>query len=293
MKKLPQTLKLLAPAMLLLLSGCAMQKSATGTQDILLKYHASPGKSFTVNSNMSTVVVTEQMGESMEVAISSASESVYKINSVQDDGTMLMEKEFKSMTQENKNPMGDTSSDFSTWIGKKTGFQVTPAGEVSKITGLDQFPDVVAASGETLNGDYLESTLKNDFIKLPNQPVKKGFSWAVPDTMEVEVNGGNLKQDGSTTYTIGDKVTREGVECIQILVDGTSKMTGEMEQQGMTLEITRETKTTGTLYFALGKGYFQSMDYSATALGEVYIPMASMSIPQNMTTKVSLSTVFD
>jgi hypothetical protein len=30
-------------------------------------------------------------------------------------------------------------------------------------------------SGETLNGDYLESTLKNDFIKLPNQPVKKAF----------------------------------------------------------------------------------------------------------------------
>jgi hypothetical protein len=293
MKKLLHVYGLLMPLMILLISGCALQKSAGGKQGVLLTYKAELGKSFTVTSQMNSSVITEQMGESIEVEIASKSQMVYRPLAVHNGGLMQMEKEMKAMEQTSKNPMGDGSTDYSSWIGKKVSFQVSPVGTVSAITGLDQFKPIVSTTGETLGSDYIERTLKNEFIKLPDHPVKAGETWTLQDTMEIPIGGGIIRQEESVTYTVAEKVTLDGMECIRILVEGTGKMSGELEQQGMTLEITRTTKTTGVLYFALEKGFFHSMEYTSNALGEVYIPVASMSIPQKVTSKISLSTVFE
>ncbi|MFO7616369.1 MAG: hypothetical protein R6V75_03890 [Bacteroidales bacterium] len=285
--------RLFLPVLVLLLSACAVQKKTGVKEGINLVYKSSLGSSFTVNSQMKSSVITEQMGESMEVEVSSASQSVYRTLAVHNNGTMKMEKEMKSGEQVTKSPMGDTSTDFTGWIGKKVEFQLQPVGTVSEITGLDQFKPIVSATGETLSTDYVERSIRNEFIKLPEHPVKAGETWSLQDTMEIPIGGGALQQEESITFTVGEKVTLDGLDCIRITAEGTSKMYGEMEQQGMTLEITRQTKTTGVLYFALEKGFFHSMEYTSNAVGEVFIPVASMSIPQKLTTKLSLSTVFD
>jgi hypothetical protein len=135
--------------------------------------------------------------------------------------------------------------------------------------------------------------MKNQFFELPDHPVKIGEAWTVKSNLDIPYGGSSLKQEETTIYTASEKVEKDGLACLKIEFTSTAKLSGELEQQGTKLELTRETKSTGTIWFAIEKGMYISMEVAATAAGQVYVPAASVSIPQEITSKMIVAVIFN
>ncbi len=293
MKKLNLFIPLLVPAAFLVLSGCAALKSTGGKTGTELTYHMNPGQSYTMTTEGSTVITTENSGQSVTIDMNSRNETIYRALAVNPDGTLTFEMEYKTMKQTAQTPMGDNETDFSTWTGKKTRFNVSPRGTLSELSGFDQLPEIITATGEKVTGVMVQQSIGNQFFELPDHPVKIGDSWTAKATYDIPYGEGALKQEETTIFTVLEKVNINGLECLKINGQGTGTLSGEFEQQGMKLELSRDTKTTGTIYFAIEKGIYVSLESTSAATGQVYIPSASITIPQSINSKLSLKVVFN
>jgi hypothetical protein len=267
--------------------------SAPGKKDIVLAYKVPAGQSFTMSTSTSSNITTEQMGQSMSIDMTSSTETAYKAVAAQADGSMQYEMEYKARKQSVQSPMGGGDTDFSTWIGKKVQFNLSPRGEVSGFLGFDQLPEISTASGEKLTGELVQKGVEQEFTKFPEGPVKMGKSWNTKDSTEVPYGGSSLKSIVETKYTPKDRVKIDGMDCLKIEFEGKESLSGTFEQQGAEIEISRQTTSTGVLIFAIDKGMVVSIEGSSTGATQIYIAAASMTIPQNMTTKSSMTVKFD
>jgi hypothetical protein len=281
------------PAILLLSTADVSAKSTPGKNTFELAYKVGPGKSFTMKNEGTTTIQTDQMGQTMTVDMNSANETVCRVLSVTSGGTMQYEMEFKLRKQSAKSPLGSNDSDFSTWIGKKVGFNLSPQGTISDFKGFDQLPAITSAAGEKITGELIQKGMKEQFFKLPDHPVKIGETWTIKDSTEIPYAGSTLKSVTSTTYTAAEKVDKDGLECLRIDISASSKLTGEFEQQNTQIELTREIKSTGVMFFALEKGMYLSIESTSVGTSEIYIPANGSKIPQQINGKQSMKVVFD
>jgi hypothetical protein len=292
MKKFKLSSGLLVPAAFLVFSGCATLKSTGGKSVTELTYRMNPGQEFTMTTEATTVITSENNGETYTVDMNSMNETLYRALAVNPDGTLTLEMEYKNMKQTAKTPMGDSETDYSTWTGKKTRVNISPQGALSEYGGFGQLPEITTATGEKVNGDMVQKSISNQFFELPDHPVKIGDSWTATTTNDIPYGGGTLKQEETTVFTVSEKVKKDGLDCLKISAEGTGKVSGEFEQQGMQIELTRDTKTTGTIWFAVEKGMYISMESTSASRGEAYIPAAAITIPQNISSRMSLKVVF-
>lgn len=293
MKKIIAFLPIFLSTVLLLSPGYASAKSVPGKKTFELAYKVGPGQSFTMKSEGSSTIKSEQMGQSVTVEMSMANETAFRAIAGSPDGSMKYEMEFKSRKQSAKSEMGEGETDFSTWIGKKVGFNLSPRGVSSGFHGFDQLPVVASAAGEKVTGQMIQAGMSDQFFMLPDHPVKIGEPWTLRDSSEIPYGGSKLKKVGTTTYTAGETTNKDGMECLKIDVTAISKLSGEFEQQGNQLELTRETKSTGVIYFALKRGMYVSMESTSVGNSQINIPSASMTIPQEITSKLSLKVIFN
>jgi len=135
--------------------------------------------------------------------------------------------------------------------------------------------------------------MANQFAELPEHPVKTGDTWTTNNSYEFPYSGGTLKQEETAVYTVAEKVNKDGLECLKLDVSGVEKLSGKFEAQGTEVEMTRETKSTGIIYFAIEKGMYVSMEYTSKGSSQIYVPAASMTIPQEIKSKVTLAVVFN
>ena len=293
MKKSITLSALILPAALIMAAGDASAKSAPGKKKIEIAYKMSPGLSFTMKTQGSTEIKTDQMGQVITVEMNSSAEALYRTIDGTKDGSTGIEQEFKDMKQSAKTPNGDNDTDYSSWIGKKVQFNLSLQGVLSNFRGFDLLPEITSAVGETMNGDLIRESMKNQFFELPDHPVKTGESWTVKSSIDIPYGGNTMKQEETTIYKASEKVEKNGLACLKIDFTSTAKLTGELEQQGNQLELTRETKSTGVIWFALEKGMYISMEVSAAATGQIYGPAASISIPQEIKSKMAVAVVFN
>jgi hypothetical protein len=286
-------LTLLVPVAFLVLSGCASLKSTGGKSGTELNYHLNPGQSYTMITEGSTSILTEAGEQSVTVDMNSSNETIYRAFAVNRDGTVILEMEYKDLKQTAKTPMGDNETDYSNWIGKKTRVNLSPKGALSEYSGFDQLPEIITATGEKVSGDMVQKSIGNQFFELPDHPVKIGESWTAKTSYDIPYGGGILKQQETTTFTVMERAKNNGLDCLKINVVGTGNLSGEFEQQGMQLELTRDTKSTGVIWFAIEKGMYVSLESVSTATGQVYVPAASMTIPQSTSAKLSLKVLFN
>jgi hypothetical protein len=292
MKKITFLTLLFLPGLLLLATIDTQAKAAPGKKTIALNYKLSAGQSFSMKGESSSNITTEQMGQTMTVDMTTSNETISRVLSVAADGTMQIETEFVSRKQSAKSPMGDSDTDFSSWIGKKVGFSLSPSGGLSEFKGFDQLPEISTGTGEKLTGEMIQKSLGDQFFKLPDHPVKIGESWTVKDSVDIPYQGSILKSINTTTYTATEKVKMDGMECLKIDVTGLNNLSGEFEQQGTQIELTRETKSTEVVYFALDKGMYISIEATSNGSSQIYVAAASMTIPQELKSKMSTKTTF-
>ncbi len=267
--------------------------SNPGKKEFVLKYNVPAGQSFTLTSQSTNNMTTEQMGQSISVDMAASGETVYRALAAQPDGSMQYEMEFKARTASAKSEMGGGDTDFSTWIGKKMNFNLSPLGEVSGFKGFEQLPEISGATGEKMNGDQISKTLGQQFMRVPDHAIKLKESWNTKDSTEVPYAGSKLTNVSDTKYTAKEVTKLDGMECLVIEYTESAKLTGTFEQQGMEIELTRQTTATGTILFALEKGMFVSMDGNSVSNSQIYVSAAGMTIPQEMKGKSSIKVVFD
>ena len=233
------------------------------------------------------------MGQSITFDMMMANETACRVLSGAPGGNMQYEMEFKSRKQSAKSEMGGGETDFSGWIGKKVGFNLSPRGALSGFQGFDQLPAVAGATGEKVTGQMIQAGMSDQFFMLPDHPVKIGETWTVKDSSDIPYGSNTLKKVGTTTYTAVETAAKDGMDCLRIDVKATVKLSGTFEQQGMQMELTRETKSTGVIYFAFEKGMFINIETTSVGHSEVNVPAASMTIPQDITSKSSIKVIFN
>jgi len=293
MKKISLYLLLLLPAFLLFSTVTVSAKSSPGKKTFELTYKMSQGQTFTMSTEGSTVIKTDQMGQMINVEINSASENGYRILTASPDGTMNCELEYKSMKQSAKTPNGDNSTDYSTWIGKKVQFNVAPRGTLSDFKGFDQLSEISSATGEKITGELTQKGMSNQFFELPDHAVKIGETWTVKNNSDIPYAGSTLKSEVSTIYTVIENVKKDGMDCLKIEAAGVQKLSGEFEQAGNQLELTRETKSSSVIWFALEKGMYISMESTSAGTSQIFVPAAGVTIPQEITGKSTVKVVIN
>jgi hypothetical protein len=293
MKRNYLILMVLLPAALALTTGCASLKSGGGKAGIVLAYKMEPGKSFTLKTEGSNLITTDQMGQTVEVETISANETRYTILARSAEGNTDIELEFKNLSQTVKSPMGENKTDYSSWIGKKVRFSLSPVGEPSGYSGFDQLPEISTATGEKLSGKIMELSMGEIFMNVPDHPLKIGETWTINKTRDIPYGSNTLKNEETIVCTLAGREKVNGLECARITTAGTEKLSGKLEQQGMELELTRETKSTGTLLFAIDKGMYVLVDGTSTATGDIYVSSMGVTVNQSIAGKMKVETVFD
>lgn len=293
MKRIHVVMLMLLPAALVLTTGCASLKSAGGKAGIQLAYQMVPGKSFTIKTEGSNVITTDQMGQTVKMETVSANETRYTPSTGSPEGKTDMELEFKALSQTVNSPRGENKTDYSSWIGKKVRFSLSSKGATSDYSGFDQLPEISTATGEPLTGKIMEMSMSEIFMELPDHPLKIGESWTITKTRDIPYGSSTLKNEETIVCTLAGKEKVNGLECARITTAGTEKLTGKLQQQGMELELTRETKSSGTLLFAIEKGMYVLVDGSSTASGDIYVSAMGITVTQSITGKMKVETVFD
>lgn len=264
-------------------SACSLHKSSKTDGSFSLKYKFDQSQIINVKSDSKSKIEQEQMGQSIVVDMTTSSVIEHKVLSVNADKLMAIEVKFKEMSQDMESPMGEASTDFSTWIGKTASYDLTGSGEANNIKGFESLPQITTASGETVGGEVYEQVIYGTFFKLPEHPVKIGDSWTNVDSTDMPFGAGNLNTISETIYLITEKLVVDGEDCLRFDVTSKAKTSGEFEQGGMQMSIKRTSTSSGNILFAYNKGMYLSMDMTSTTIGSVDIPAAGMEIPQTIT----------
>jgi len=279
----------------LLVFSCAAKQSepwGNAEKGFVLTYHVDPGTKFTITSTGTTEMVSDQMGNEVVVLIDGGGEDAYEVITGGNETGMTLEMEYKARSQNLDSPQGSASTDFSEVLGKIVKYTVSPVGKVDGLEGFDELPEIMSASQEKITKEIWELGAKASFPMLPEKAVKFGDTWTDSDEQDLPASGGTLKIISSSTYTLVEEAVKDGFDCVKIEVANTVTMNGTMEQQGMPLKITRETKGTETIYFAYKKGMYLSRETGSKAEGIVTVESMGIEIPQNITGKGAVTVKF-
>lgn len=292
-----KTLKMTIPVLTILVAGlfftgCASKKALVGSDGYTIKYQLKEGEKFTVTGSSITSTEMDQMGQIITSDIIGKSVDNFIVLSSDENTGNTIEQEFVERKQDIESVQVSTSTDFSELAGHKIKFILKGTGDVDKIEGLDKLPSITTIDGTVLTGDTYKLGIEASFISLPENAIKIGDSWLNDQDTEVPVGDYKLKVSGKTSYTLLEEVKKDGFDCLKISIDGVSTLSGSFEQQGMELSMNRETKTTGTLYFAYKKGMFLSIESEAKAEGIIVVESMGMEIPQTTVTKSNVTVKF-
>jgi len=270
----------------LMIFTCAAKKSepwGNGEEGYTLTYHLEPGTKFIMSSTGTSEILSNQMGNEVTVLTDGTGKESYEVISYDKEAGMTVEMEYRERTQNLESPQGSGSTDFSELIGKKVKFTVSPVGKVGDFEGFDALPQITTATQETITEETFRLGVETSFPLLPEKPVKFGDTWTESDERDMPASGGTIKVTVNSTYTLVEEAVKDGFDCVKIDVATTVNMNGNVEQQGMPLTITRETKSNETMYFAYKKGMYVSRETSSKSEGVVTVESMGMEIPQNIT----------
>lgn len=254
-----------------------------------LKYHVAKGTKITMISSGEVNTVMDQMGTEVVVDSYYEAEDIFVILSANKKKGLTMEYEFGERSQGVDSAMESNSTDFSELIGKKVKFILLPNGKAEGFDGFDALPEITSSGGGELNEETYILGVKTTFPRLPDKPVKIGDTWS--DTLVMDIPQGNsvLKSENNFTYKLIEETKKDGFDCLKIEMTGTSRLSGDFEQEGMLLSIEREETSTGTLYFAYKEGMLISIESESIGEGIIIVPSVGMEIPETITSKGSLT----
>ncbi|MFC2160074.1 DUF6263 family protein, partial [Acidobacteriota bacterium] len=258
-----------------------------------LKYQLEKGTKITMTSTGETNSVSDQMGNEMLTDIYGKAVDIFVVLSANKKKGFTLEYEFGERSQDVDSAMGSDSTNFSDLVGQKVTFFLLPNGKVEGFEGFDSLPVITTSTGDDLNEETYVLGVKTTFPLLPDNPVKFGDSWEDNQVIDIPSGGSVLNSANDFTYTLIEEVEKDGFDCLKIEMKGTSRLSGDFEQEGQALSIERESTTTGTLYFAYKEGMFISFESESFGEGIIDVPAYGIQIPQTLTSKGSVTVQFE
>ncbi|MBO9618189.1 MAG: hypothetical protein J7539_04050 [Niabella sp.] len=250
-------------------------------QNITLKFNPANGSSYLNTTGAAMKINQTVMGQTMEIKSTSNTDLTYKIADAAPDKNLEITYNKINMTMD---AMGqsmnfDSESTDSTNQGSKA-FRAVKGSKVTALIGSDgtvksvKGADAIAAKAssgneqtkELLNRLFSENALKSSFEQLfkfyPNQPVKQGSTWtattkiASPYAMTLQNNYTLVQTDGGkSTLKVDGKAS----------TDGTVKF----EQQGMSMDISLNGTSTGTMLVDNNSGMPDNTDITQHLKGTI------------------------
>ena len=261
----------------------ASDKMTDNIQEYDLRYKLDKNSNFTINTKSKfeqTMDMSAMGGGEMTNVSDTEIEWLINVNSVDSEGKMNLDVEYKKYTVSMESAQMMAGPDYSPLIGKKVNFILAQSGEASDFKGFDKLP-VINLGMESTNSDTYIEPFKRLFIKLPAASKKIGDSWNDISERESNRMGGIQKTKMNSTYSLLEETDFKGTKCVKIGLEYTLEMTGSGEQMGNQFTMEGEGKGEGTMLFDYNRGLFlnfestveMEMTIAVTGMQEMVIPM--------------------
>ena len=281
---------MLAPVFLAvcMLAGCAA-KTAPVYGDpqtgVILQYRMPEGQVLKYDSWGETHQVSDVMGQTNEMDISSSNAFTVKSNG-QEENNHQLTITIDGMSLKIQSTQAELEPDMSTVIGKSFDMVFSSLGKEVELIGADAIEYDLGPEG-TRN---VSSGFQDIFPNLADRPVKIGDTWPDESTITDKSEGGEAIIYFSGINTVVGFETVDGLECVKITGEGTGTIESKGEQGGMELVTTGEIKGTATWFFAYKEGIFIKQINEGTVEGTVDVPSQGLQIPfsREMTSEIKL-----
>ncbi len=289
-KRNMQTWLMLAPIFLAvcMLTGCAA-KTAPVYGDpqtgVILQYQMPEGQVLKYDSWGETHQISDVMGQTIEMDISSSNAFTVKSNG-QEENNHQLTITIDGMSLKIQSTQGELEPDMSTVIGKSFDMVLSSLGKEVELIGADAIEYDLGPEG-TKN---ISSGFQDIFPNLADRPVKIGDTWPDESTITDKSDSGETIIYFSGINTAVGFENVDGMECVKITTEGTGMIESKAEQQGMELVTTGEIKGTATWFFAYKEGLFIKQINEFTVEGTVDVPSQGLQIPfsREMTAEIKL-----
>ncbi len=281
---------MLAPVFLAvcMLAGCAA-KTAPVYGDpqtgVILQYRMPEGQVLKYDSWGETHQVSDVMGQTNEMDISSSNAFTVKSNG-QEENNHQLTITIDGMSLRIQSTQAELEPDMSTVIGKSFDMVFSSLGKEVELIGADAIEYDLGPEG-TKN---ISSGFQDVFPNLADRPVKIEDTWPDESTITDKSEGGETIIYFSGINTVVGFETIDGMECVKVTTEGTGTIESKGEQQGMELVTTGEIKGTATWFFAYKEGIFIKQINEFTVEGTVDVPSQGLQIPfsREMTSEINL-----
>lgn len=214
-------------------------------------------------------------GQSMQVNVLSYLGCSIKSSGAQDNNLKL-EISVDSLGETVDSPQGMSGGAIRDAAGMMINIVISPKGRELDITEARNAVINIEGSGAT----DLSDSFVGFFPRLPDEPVKQGYTWSTTDTIDnkTKLNSTFLIVTAQNTFEGMEKIN--GADCVKITsnLQGTRLM--NIQTQGVELKTSGPFTGKSEMYFSPADGYFLKYSVTTTMKGEIeMISPQSMTIP--------------
>lgn len=264
---------------------------AAGAQNVSKKVSLAKGQQYEQVSLVNMNISQEMMGQVMEMKMESTTNNVVEVKEATDNSYLvantlkrmvmnmsgIQEVKFDSDKKEDMDSqMGEALKDR---IGKTSELVLNSNGIITEVKNKPT-KEAAAASGNMMGnmlgqdvGEEKEGTNFSALANLPAKGVKVGESWSdsvVDNDTKVY-----------TTYTLKEVKGNDGI----VSMSGNMNVNKDMEQQGMTLQVSMQGTILGEYIFDVATGIIKSKKANTKATGTV--EAMGQSIPMTVDTTIT------
>lgn len=184
-----------------------------------------------------------------------------------DDGNnLVLNITIDTLAQTNDSPGGITGGTFKEVIGKAFTLKILPSGKETDLSGAEQ---ITYTNGEVTSS--LAESFRDFFPDVPENALYPGYTWKSSDTVNGTASRMAVKMVINSENKYEGTEHLDGVDCAKIsfLLSGNREM--KTRTQGIDLKVTGPFTGNGTMYFAVGKGYFVRHEFTTRMSGTIEI----------------------
>ena len=254
----------------------SQQKSdaSSQTRTVQLKYNFPSDRAIKYLNINKVIQDMDVNGQSMVVYVDTYLGCQVRLSGMENENLRL-EIRIDTLAQHIDSPQGLAGGTVKEARDKVFSVVVTPSGNLIDLSEAAKIAYLIPGSGET----DAAQTFMGYFPILPADPVKKGDTWILHDTISSISQSSSMWMPAESTCKLEGFEEINGFDCAKIssVVSGTWKMTNYT--QGMDISTQGPLTSTRTLFFAIKEGFFIKESITTRVTGKTEIANQNMVFP--------------
>ncbi|NPA36213.1 MAG: hypothetical protein GXO47_05125 [Chlorobi bacterium] len=259
-------------SILLLFTATLVFTSVIYAKDADLSLRLKKGETYEITTNMRNTINQEMMGQLINVAQNMTATVLMKVKDKLPNGSYIIEQSYKRITlninsngqtlsydTDNEADNGSPLAMVKNIIGPSVQYEVTPDGEISNISGLDEMLNKIGGSQQQqmMSGVVSKESLLSFYNYLPKEKVKEGLSYSKKI---------NMKEMLGTEVTVFYTVAKITDKNITLNVNSDIKFNPDkpIENNGMKVNMKGDGKQTGKYIISANTGMPETMEIDQT-----------------------------